>query len=184
MNESQFWMMIEEMPDKDDPLVWLVQELSKKTEDEIADYEIQFQTAFNKSYTSNLWGAAYVIMGGCSDDSFDFFRGWLIAQGKKVFVETIENPEYLASYIPEENDEEEIIPELEEMISVGYNAFAIKKTGEMEWNDSLWEEFDTLVSTRANTPPFDEIELDWEDEDDLKDRFPILWERFGESSLG
>jgi len=27
-----------------------------------------------------LWAAAYVINGGCSDDGFDYFRGWLIVQ--------------------------------------------------------------------------------------------------------
>ena len=26
-----------------------------------------------------------VANGGCSDDGFDYFRGWLIAQGREVF---------------------------------------------------------------------------------------------------
>jgi hypothetical protein len=38
-----------------------------------------------ESYTNPLWAAAYVINGGCSDDGFDYFRGWLIAQGREVF---------------------------------------------------------------------------------------------------
>jgi hypothetical protein len=29
------------------------------------------------------WGAAYLANGGCSDDGFDYFRGWLIGQGRK-----------------------------------------------------------------------------------------------------
>ncbi|MBB6566504.1 hypothetical protein HNR71_002141 [Kribbella sandramycini] len=33
------------------------------------------------SYNWRLWHAAYLINGGCSDDGFEYFRGWLIAQG-------------------------------------------------------------------------------------------------------
>ena len=32
-----------------------------------------------------LWDAAYLINGGCSDDGFDYFRGWLVDQGRETF---------------------------------------------------------------------------------------------------
>lgn len=32
-------------------------------------------------YRRDLWAAAYIIGGGCSDDSFIDFRAGLIAQG-------------------------------------------------------------------------------------------------------
>jgi len=44
----------------------------------------------------DLWGAAYLINGGCSDDGFDYFRGWLIAQGREVFERTVADPDALA----------------------------------------------------------------------------------------
>lgn len=34
--------------------------------------------------------------GGCSDDSFDYFRGWLTAQGKEVFLNALADPDSLA----------------------------------------------------------------------------------------
>ena len=40
-----------------------------------------------RSYDWNLWGAAYLMKGGCSDDAFDYFRGWLVAQGRRVWSE-------------------------------------------------------------------------------------------------
>ncbi|WP_342210876.1 LysR family transcriptional regulator [Streptomyces sp. DH-12] len=43
-----------------------------------------------------LWAAAYVINGGCSDDGFDYFRGWLIAQGREVFERAVARPGALA----------------------------------------------------------------------------------------
>lgn len=48
------------------------------------------------SYLNPLWAAAYTINGGCSDDGFDYFRGWLIIQGEEVFARVIADPEALA----------------------------------------------------------------------------------------
>lgn len=184
MEEKQFWALINDMQDQDEPFEWLTHHLSNMADDEIADYEHHFQNMFTKSYTSNLWGAAYLIMGGCSDDLFDYFRGWLIAQGQEVFEATLQNPEFLAEYIPDFYEEEEIMPELEDMLDIGLNAFTLKKTGDTEWDDDLWDQFDDLLKKKGFVRTQPEIEFDWEDEDDLMERFPKLWERFGENPLG
>jgi hypothetical protein len=49
-----------------------------------------------ESYQGDLWGAAYLINGGASDDGFDYFRGWLIAQGPEVFSRAVADPDALA----------------------------------------------------------------------------------------
>ncbi|WP_416483406.1 DUF4240 domain-containing protein [Streptomyces sp. CL12] len=43
-----------------------------------------------------LWAAAYLINGGCSDDGFDYFRGWLITQGRTAFEQVIADTDQLA----------------------------------------------------------------------------------------
>ncbi|MFE5209262.1 DUF4240 domain-containing protein [Streptomyces sp. NPDC056600] len=48
------------------------------------------------SYTNPLWAAAYLINGGCSDDGFDYFRGWLIVQGRETFERVVADPDALA----------------------------------------------------------------------------------------
>jgi Protein of unknown function (DUF4240) len=48
------------------------------------------------SYRKPLWAAAYLINGGCSDDGFEYFRGWLIAQGREVFEHAVAAPDSLA----------------------------------------------------------------------------------------
>lgn len=48
------------------------------------------------SYLAPLWAAAYQINGGCSDDGFDYFRGWLIAQGRSTYEQVINDPDSLA----------------------------------------------------------------------------------------
>ncbi|HEX8866182.1 MAG TPA: DUF4240 domain-containing protein [Lentzea sp.] len=49
------------------------------------------------SYRNPLWAAAYLINGGCSDDGFDYFRGWLLLQGRPVFEAALADPDSLAS---------------------------------------------------------------------------------------
>lgn len=40
--------------------------------------------------------AASLILGGCSDDGFEYFRGRLIAQGREVFERSVADPDSLA----------------------------------------------------------------------------------------
>ena len=49
------------------------------------------------SYRWDLWGAAFVINRGCSDDGFDYFRGWLMLQGRDVCEAALREPESLAN---------------------------------------------------------------------------------------
>lgn len=44
-----------------------------------------------------LWDAASCMLGGCSDDMFMDFRGWLVSQGKEVYMQALANPDSLAS---------------------------------------------------------------------------------------
>ena len=37
-----------------------------------------------------------MINGGCSDDGFDYFRGWLLVQGREVFERAVADPDGLA----------------------------------------------------------------------------------------
>ncbi len=49
-----------------------------------------------RSYLAPLWAVAYLVNGGCSDDGFDYFRGWLITQGQETFESGLEDPDALA----------------------------------------------------------------------------------------
>ncbi|HDX9577753.1 TPA: DUF4240 domain-containing protein [Bacillus pseudomycoides] len=185
MNQEQFWQLISDMNSKDETVEWLIEQLAAKSADEIADYEMHLQTALGQSYTSSLWAAAYIILGGCSDDSFDYFRGWLIACGQETFESALQNPENLANLIPACYEEEELIPELEEMLSTGFEAFSLKETGDTEWDNEIWNKFSSLLDEKGFEPFEQDIEFDWEeDEDELAERFPKLWKRFGEDPLG
>jgi len=55
-----------------------------------------FDEMQDKAYTWPLWGAAYIINGGCGDDTFSDFRASLISRGKQAFEKSISNPDSLA----------------------------------------------------------------------------------------
>lgn len=48
------------------------------------------------AYKYGLWTAASVMLDGCTDDGFTDFRGWLISQGKDVYLAALKDPDTLA----------------------------------------------------------------------------------------
>ena len=73
-----------------------------------AESRVKFGFIYDKldraAYRWDLWGAAYQIHGGCSDDGFDYFRAWLISQGQAVYEAALENPDSLAEHLDEDGD--------------------------------------------------------------------------------
>jgi hypothetical protein len=59
----------------------LTDHLATLTEQDILEYYECFEKMHGALYRRDLWAAAYLIGGGCSDDSFIDFRAGLIAQG-------------------------------------------------------------------------------------------------------
>jgi hypothetical protein len=49
---------------------------------EILSFDRRFQERIREACRQELWAAAYIINDGCSDDGFDYFLGWLVAQGR------------------------------------------------------------------------------------------------------
>jgi hypothetical protein len=112
------------------------------------------------SYRWDLWGAAYVINQGCSDDGFDYFRGWLLVQGKDVWDEALRDPETLAE---------------------------IHIDGDVQCEDALYvaskayEESTGRALPPQQPQPSAPTGVRW-NESDLEALFPRLWERFGAST--
>ena len=96
-----FWRMIELSRKGSEGDLYLQldnlrQRLMKLPEAELRSFDRIFWELMDESYRADLWGAAYLIKGGCSDDSFDYFRAWLIMQGERPFTEALRNPDGLA----------------------------------------------------------------------------------------
>lgn len=102
LTEEKFWNLIGESQSADD----LYEKLSPLSEDELFGFRYWWEHFCNISYRQDLWAAAYIYRGGCGDDSFDYFRYWLITQGRKVFYNALENADSLCDVFAELPDED------------------------------------------------------------------------------
>lgn len=60
-------------------------------------FERRHELLHTGAYDWGLWGAAYVIHGGCSgDNTFSDFRSYLFSLGRSVFERALEDPDPLA----------------------------------------------------------------------------------------
>jgi len=100
MEDETFWSIIKITKDNSHDNFELQQkelanQLRKLTPDEIILFGNRFRSYRGLAYTWELWGAIYMIQGGCGDDSFNDFREWVIGQGKEFYNKTITDPETL-----------------------------------------------------------------------------------------
>ncbi|WP_432121569.1 DUF4240 domain-containing protein [Streptomyces sp. S1] len=103
MDKEQFWMLIEKarehVPDTRDGSDIAGRAsalLARRSAQEITAAQQTLWGLMADSYQNPLWAAAHVVNGGCSDDGFDYFRGWLIAQGRTTFERVLADPDALA----------------------------------------------------------------------------------------
>lgn len=72
---------------------------------------LEFHSLFNRlmddAYSWDLWGAAYLINGGCSDDGFAYFRSWLISRGGVTYEAAVRDADSLADIVDVPRDEYE-----------------------------------------------------------------------------
>jgi hypothetical protein len=73
-----------------------VAELAAGDPEEIVAWGRHLDKVMVASGKEDLWAAAYLINGGCSDEGFDNFRGWLIAHGRDVLARSVREPDALA----------------------------------------------------------------------------------------
>jgi hypothetical protein len=170
LEKQQFWSIIgksshEASGERDAQVAALRQELEALTPDEIVDFQRCFDECMSESYHWGLWGAAYVIGQGCSDDGFQDFRAWLISKGEAVYNAALKDPETLASSIVDSDDD----CQFEEFQYVASQVWERKTRKDLS-------RFPTLDSEYPESPRGQE----WSEEgDDLERRFPKLWKRFG-----
>ena len=101
MEESKFWEIIDRVSDKahgemENKCQLIKSEIVALPKAEAVEFYQIFGKMMTQAYTWPLWGAAYVINGGCSDDTFSDFRSSLISRGQKAYQRAILDPDSLA----------------------------------------------------------------------------------------
>ncbi len=134
---------------------------------------VEFQLAYDalnqEAYRWNLWAAAYLLRGGCSDDGFDYFCGWLVAQGRSVWEQAVADPDSLADAGVDPDDD---MVECEDVLAAALNAYA-EATGDEE---AFWEALDAARHDRPEadfTGPAGD-DFDFDDDEQMRAHLPRL----------
>jgi hypothetical protein len=101
MTLDQFWKIVEKVHrdsrgDMDKKCELLEAELRRLPLEEVRSFHRHFDECEDRAYTWELWAAAYIIGGGCSDDGFSDFRATLISMGRQTFERALSDPQSLA----------------------------------------------------------------------------------------
>jgi len=187
MDKNKFWELIqtsyqEANWETDKQIELLINKLSEYSQEEILKFGKIYNIYADESYKNKLWAAAYVMNSGCSDDCFDYFRGWLISRGKEAYFNGILDPDSIIDLdMPYEDD----YFENEDMLSVALDAFSKKigtydinvyfeRMGEFELDsEEIFEIVDEISFG-------EDIDADWDDdnEESLRKLVPKLYEKY------
>lgn len=101
MTTDTFWKIIERAKarskgDLDVDYDELLHELCELEIPELMQWALIFEEYQTIARTEKLWAAAYLMNDGCTPSLFRCFVGWLVAQGRTVFMGALRDPETLA----------------------------------------------------------------------------------------
>jgi uncharacterized protein DUF4240 len=168
MRTDDFWAVIDrataDRPGSPDEVAKrAVADLGARDPDEIVAWGRHLDKVMAASAKEDLWAAAYLINGGCSEDGFDNFRGWLIAHGREVVAKAVQQPDSLAE-LPTvvAAAASGAVFEAEEVLSIAAKAYEQATGSELPPSD--------VTVTRP-----DPAELwDFDNEDEMARRLPEL----------
>ena len=98
VNKDTFWALIAQAKEHPGgPSEWLMERLMDLGPEQAKKFDDIACAYTSLAYQYGLWTAASVMeRGGCTDDGFLDFRGWLIAQGREVYMAALADPDSLA----------------------------------------------------------------------------------------
>lgn len=154
MSLDEFWKLIDAASAAAEGEVELYGEtlrrvLSPLPPEDLVAFDTLFTQRLSRAYRWDLWGAAYLINGGSSDDGFVYFRAWLIMQGRDVYERSLLDPDSLAVLCDEPGEE----ADCEDVLYVAGELYEEKTGSEMEPCSGGHMETDEPVGAR------------WEEED-------------------
>ena len=98
ITKDTFWTLIAQAKEHPGgPSEWLMERLMDLGPEQAKKFDDIASAYTSLAHQYGLWTAASVMeRGGCTDDGFIDFRGWLIAQGREVYMAALADPDSLA----------------------------------------------------------------------------------------
>lgn len=172
LDEDLFWKIInnsiKETTNQEDQELFLVAQIEKLSPKEIIGFRLRTDKLLFDTYNENLWCAAYIMNGGCSDGGFEYFRCWVISKGKEVFYKAKENPDFLINEVVVDQESYEF----EGLWYVAMNAF--KNTTEKELFNFI--DYDKFLTNDENYPV---LKFSWnvDDPKTMEKVCPVLFKK-------
>ena len=172
MTDDDFWALIEatRSDSADDDCAALASRLAGFGEAELVAFEATLQRLTADADRWDLWGAGYLINGGCSDDGFLYFRAWLIAAGRAVYERALREPDSLADHPAVRAALKDTGPDLEDE-EILYAAGAAYEATTGQGREGLYDRLPAAVVSRGGTAGEG---WDFEDADENRRRLPRL----------
>ena len=175
MDNQEFWRIIDfahhnAAGDDQAQEMLLVNALSQYSPGDIIEFECIFRQNIIAADDFKIMAAAKIIEGSVTDDSYVYFRCWLLGLGEKVFTNALRNPDSLASVVTKEMN-----TDFEPLLYVATQAYK-NKTGKQEEDESFPRD---VASRRGLNYDFGSETKgeDWTPEQ-LPTLLPKLWEKF------
>lgn len=178
MKKADFWRHIElsKRSDPEEHEERLVHRLSKLTPSEILQFAKWWNSMHDAAFSWKLWGAAYLMNGGCSDDGFVYFRYWLILKGEAIYTSALKDPDTLSKLRVEPDEAEwECYPAMD----------AYCKALGIEDNEQFFEAYEEAFGKHYG-PDSDDPNVmpkgkrwNFDDDDQMRKRYPKLFKKFG-----
>ncbi len=110
MTLEHFWSIVDRVhqasgDDMEKKCQLLESELRQLTLDEVLSFRAHFTDCLDRAYSWPLWAAAYIMGGGCSNDSFWDFRSTLISMGRETYDRALADPQSLSELDLKDGDE-------------------------------------------------------------------------------
>ena len=130
MDVATFWSLIAESAksrrDVTERCERLTQLLSAFKPPAVVKFSKLLHELLHRAYRHDLLAVATIVMGGCSDDSFEYFRAWLILQGEEKYRAALNDPASIGEWVKAKDE-----VEAEELLSVAEDAYTQLKGDEL-----------------------------------------------------
>ncbi|MFE7135100.1 DUF4240 domain-containing protein [Streptomyces sp. NPDC057638] len=151
--------------------VALADVLAERPPAEILAYAEAFATARSDLERWDVWAAAYLIGGGCSDDSFMDFRAGVISLGREWYERVLAHPDSLAGHPQLIAGEEYFFHEAVNYAAAG--AFRRVTDGSEDFY-AAWDRYRAAAGLGRRTIDMGE-DFDFDDDEEMRRRLPRLF---------
>ncbi|MFD9007274.1 DUF4240 domain-containing protein [Streptomyces sp. NPDC059582] len=154
----------------------LVEQLASTPRQEILEYAERFDALHDALYRWDVWAAAYLIGGGCSDDSFIDFRAGVIALGRQWYDRVNAAPDSLAAHpavVRSANVRDRCEALFYEDVNYAPSRAFQRITGDADAFYEAWREFRGTDAASINVTDMGE-DFDFDDANEMSRRLPGL----------